>query len=313
MLPTFLLLLLLASTHWVFAQTEAAAQQPQQEEPSSKPTVVNAADIAKLLVEARGLKSTYRESQALAKYEQVLGKAPGNYEALWSAAVLSVRIGTRYTDETRKAAYYAAARLYANRALIVNSEGGEANYAAAFAIANQATLLGTRQYLLAYREMKPYIFRAVARRPDWADAWQLLGRWHYRVDHYNLFERIFSRLFLGGKPSGAGSRKAIDALRRAHELDPKRIQICYDLARVYRTQGQYTNARNVLKEALAITPATSEELETRRRSRILLDQLLRRAKRKHQLVEMDEVAPGTNPRSYKADTISLKKAPPLKN
>ena len=300
------LLMLLASASRIFAQNEAAIQKPQTATQSPQtPVVTPAADLAKLLAEARVLKNNYRESEALAKYEQVLAKAPGNYEALWSAAVLSVRIGTRYTDETRKAAYYAAARLYANRALVVNPNGGESNYAAAFTIANQATLFGTRQYLLAYREMKHYVFQAVARRPDWADAWQLLGRWHYRVDHYNFFERIFSRLFLGGTPSGAGSRKAIDALQRAHELDPKRIQFCYDLARVYRNQGQYTNARNVLQEALRITPATSEELETSRRSRILLQQLRRRAIRKHQLVE--DAMPPELKRKQQVDTISLKK------
>lgn len=237
-----------------------------------------AASLAQLLTEARALQQQYHESEALARYEQVLAKAPGNYEALWSAAVLSVRIGTRYTDDTRKSAYFAAARLYANRALVVEPEGGEANYAAAFTIVNQATLQSARGRLLAYREMKPYVFMAVARRPDWADAWQLLGRWHYRVDHYNLLERAFSRLFLGGMPSGAGSRKAIDALKRAHELAPQRIQFCYDLARVYRNQGQRGKALALLVEAQKLTPATSEELEISRRSRNLLVVLQRKAR-----------------------------------
>ncbi|GGF09129.1 tetratricopeptide repeat protein [Hymenobacter cavernae] len=282
-----LLLALLAGQSSAFAQTQAEAAKAPTDGQSLQPkTPAAVLDLPKLLAEARSLQEKYRESEALAKFEQVLGKLPGNYEALWSAAVLSVRIGSRYTDETRKAAYFAAARLYANRALVVSPEGAEANYAAAYAIANQATLLGMRQYLLAYREMKPYVFLAVARRPDWADAWQLLGRWHYRVDHYNIMERIFSRLFLGGTPSGAGSRKAIDALKRAHELDPKRIQFCYDLARVYRNQAQFTNARTVLEEALKITPVTSEELEMSRRSRLLLQQLRRRAQRKHQLIEV---------------------------
>jgi len=293
LLPRLLLLALLAGQSSAFAQTQAEVAKVPAEAQRLQPKAPDAVlDLAQLLTEAQNLQAKYRESEALAKYEQVLGKMPGNYEALWSAAVLSVRIGARYTDETRKAAYFSAARLYANRALVVNPEGAEANYAAAYAITNQATLLGMRQYLLAYREMKPYVFLAVARRPDWADAWQLLGRWHYRVDHYNIMERIFSRLFLGGTPSGAGSRKAIDALKRAHELDPKRIQFCYDLARVYRNQAQFTNARNVLEEALKIIPVTSEELEMSRRSRLLLQQLRRRAQRKHQLIEETTLGTG---------------------
>jgi tetratricopeptide (TPR) repeat protein len=245
---------------------------------SSQPTPA----IQQLLAQAKQLQEQYHESEALAKYEQVLAKAPATYDALWQAAVLSVRIGARYTDETRKAAYFSAARLYANRALVVRPDGAEGHYAEALALSNQATLLGARGRLLAYKDMKSHVFKAVARRPDWADAWQLLGRWHYRVDHYNILERGFSRLFLGGTPSGAGTRKAIDALVRAHELAPRRIEFCYDLARVHVNQGQRSRAISVLQEAMELTPVTAEELEISRRCRRLLEQQNRQLHRQLQ-------------------------------
>lgn len=232
-------------------------------------------DIGKLLAEAEALQKQYKDSEALAKYEQILGQVPGHYEALWNAAVLSVRIGARYTDETRKAAYFAAARLYSTRALVVKPEGAEGNYAEALALANQATLLSARGRLIAYKEMREYVFKATEKAPKWADAWQLLGRWHYRVDHYNLLERVFSKLVLGGMPNGASTRRALVALATAHELDPKRIQFCYDLARVRLNQGQRSQAIDVLQEAAQLTPVTSEELEMSRRCRSLLVQLNR--------------------------------------
>jgi tetratricopeptide (TPR) repeat protein len=244
--------------------------------PGRPPHVVAFFDIGKLLAEARALQKQYKESEALAKYEQVLKQAPATYEALWQASVLSVRIGARYTDETRKSAYFAAARLYSTRALVVNPEGAEGNYAEALALANQATLLGARGRLIAYKEMREYVFKATEKAPTWADAWQLLGRWHYRVDHYNPLERAFSRLVLGGMPPGASTRRAIVALAKAHELDPKRIQFCYDLARVRLNQGQRSQAIAVLQEAAQLTPVTSEELEMSRRCRSLLVQLNRK-------------------------------------
>ncbi|WP_157530491.1 hypothetical protein [Hymenobacter norwichensis] len=233
-------------------------------------------EVAKLLTEARTLQAQYKESEALAKYEQVLAKAPATYEALWQAAVLSVRIGARYTDETRKIAYFSAARLYSSRALVVRPDGAESNYAEALALANQATLLTARARLLAYREMKPYVFKAVEQRPDFADAWQLLGRWHFRVDHYNLIERVYSRLFLGGTPDGASSNAAVNALLKAHELEPQRIQYPYDLARILLSQKLRTRAVAALQDAVEITPVTAEELEISRRCRKLLVQLNRR-------------------------------------
>jgi len=233
-------------------------------------------EITRLLAEAQTLQAQYKESEALAKYELVLAKAPATYEALWRAAVLSVHIGARYTDETRKIAYFSAARLYASRALVVRPEGAESNYAEALALANQATLLTARARLLAYREMKPYVFKAVAQRPDFADAWQLLGRWHFRVDHYNLPERLYSRLFLGGTPSGASSNAAIEALTKAHELQPQRIQFAYDLARIHLTEKHRTRAIAALQDAVEIMPVTAEELEISRRCRKLLVQLNRK-------------------------------------
>lgn len=233
-------------------------------------------EVAKLLTQARTLQAQYKESEALAKYEQVLAKAPATYEALWQAAVLSVRIGARYTDETRKLAYFSAARLYSSRALVVRPDGAEGNYAEALALANQATLVTARARLLAYREMKPYVFKAVEQRPDFADAWQLLGRWHFRVDHYNLIERVYSRLFLGGTPDGASSNAAVNALLKAHELEPQRIQYPYDLARILLSQKLRTRAVAALQDAVEITPVTAEELEISRRCRKLLVQLNRR-------------------------------------
>ncbi|WP_375436039.1 hypothetical protein [uncultured Hymenobacter sp.] len=233
-------------------------------------------EINKLLAEAKSLQAQYKESEALASYELVLAKAPATYEALWRAAVLSVRIGSRYTDETRKIAYFSAARLYSSRALVVRPEGAESNYAEALALANQATLLTARARLLAYREMQPYIFKAVAVRPDFADALQLLGRWHFRVDHYNILERIFSRLFLGGTPNEASSAAAVEALTRAHELEPQRIQFAYDLARIHIAEKKRTRAIAALQDAMEITPVTAEELEISRRCRKLLVQLNRK-------------------------------------
>ncbi|AIZ63917.1 hypothetical protein PK28_09895 [Hymenobacter sp. DG25B] len=232
--------------------------------------------IKKLMADARSLQRQYRESEALAKYEEVIWRDGKNVEALWQAALLSVRIGSRYTDETRKSLYYTAARGYAERSWALQPEAAEPNYVVALVLANQALLLHAKGRLQTYRDMKPYVFKAVARRPTWSEAWQLLGRWHYRVDHYNLLERIFSGLFLGGVPSGASSRQAIDALLKAQQLDPKRIQVYYDLARVYDTQKQDDKAIKVLQEAATLTPITTEELEISRRCRSLLTRLQRK-------------------------------------
>lgn len=247
------------------ALTAARADDPKTNPPAE--------EVAAALREARALQRQYRESAALARYEQILGSYPRTYEALWQAAVLSVSIGTRYTDESRRGAYYTSARQFADRAYAVNPTGGEANYAVALTLAQQATIRSARERLRLYKSMKPYVHRAVEYSPYLAEGWQMLGRWHYRVAHLNLVERAYCRLFLGGPPTGASNTLAMEALRRARFLDQCRIQYCYDLARVYHNQRLHEAARQVLQEAVELQPMTGEELEISRRCRKMLEEL----------------------------------------
>ncbi|RZK35038.1 MAG: hypothetical protein EOO57_09920, partial [Hymenobacter sp.] len=152
------------------------------------------------LRQAAALQGKYQESAALAEYQNALKVNSQHYESLWRAAVLSVRIGNRYTDETRKDAYFGEARRYAERALVLAPTAGESNYALALALFSQAGLLNARDRLRLFKELQNPVQLAVAARPDLPEAWQLLGRWHYRVAHYSVLEKAFSRVVLGGAP-----------------------------------------------------------------------------------------------------------------
>jgi tetratricopeptide (TPR) repeat protein len=235
------------------------------------------------LRKAAALQAKYKESEALAEYQAVLKLNAQHYESLWRAAVLSVSIGNRYSDETRKKAYFNAAHQYADRALELLPEGGESNYAMALALFSEAGLISARDRLRLFKQLRPYVYLAAERRPDLPEAWQLLGRWYYRVAHYNVLEKTFSRLFLGGYPQGATTKKALDALEKARQLDPTRIQYCYDLARMYKYQGKRRRAIAVLQEAIKLPTYTSEDLTMNRLCQQLLSPLLRGAARRDRL------------------------------
>ncbi|GAA4506428.1 hypothetical protein GCM10023172_35690 [Hymenobacter ginsengisoli] len=235
------------------------------------------------LRQAASLQTKYKDSEALAEYQAVLKLNAQHYESLWRAAVLSVTIGNRYSDETRKKAYFDAAHQYADRALALQPEGGESNYAMALALFSEAGLISARDRLRLFKQLRSHVFLAAERRPDLPEAWQLLGRWYYRVAHYNVLEKTFSRIFLGGFPHGASSKKAIDALEKAHQLDPGRVQYCYDLARMYKYQGHRRKAIAMLQEAIKLPTYTSEDLTVNRLCQQLLPPLLRAAARRDRL------------------------------
>ena len=272
---------LLVALGWVAAlpahgQFRAKPRKPTPASPSASPAApADSPAVRTKLFQAAALQNGFKESEALAVYQEVLKASPNHYLALWQAAVLSARIGTRYTDDTRKAAYFDLARRYADEALSLRPEGGESNYAVAVALFNQATLYRAGARLVAFRDLRSHVYLATERRPDLAEAWELRGRWQYRVAHYNLLERLYSRLVLGGTPSGGDSREAMDDLEKARQLAPQNLQFCYDLARMCRYQGRRRRAIEVLREAVKIVPLTSEDLVTSRLCRQMLPPLLR--------------------------------------
>ncbi|MBF9238982.1 hypothetical protein I2I05_16390 [Hymenobacter sp. BT683] len=244
--------------------------------------------VLQKLVQASTLVNQFKDSEALAVYQEVLKTNPTHYLALWQAAVLSVKIGARYSDETRKAAYFDAGRQYGDRALLLRPEGGESNFAVALALFNQATLYKAGARLKAFDDLRSHVYLATQNRPDLPQAWQLLGRWQYRVAHYNLLERVYSNLVLGGVPSGGDSRKAMEALEKARSLAPTNLQFCYDLARMYQYQGRRRLAIQTLRDAEKISPITSEDLVISRLCRQMLPPLLRAdAQRQKRLTSLE--------------------------
>ena len=272
----------------VAAQQRAGERAPQATTQTNPAQPVDPPAVRTKLFQAASLKNSFKESEALAAYQEVLKMQPNHYLALWQAAELSTKIGTRYTDETRKSAYYDAARRYADRSLALRPEGGESNYAVALALFNQATLYHAGARLRAFRELRSHVYLATERRPDLAEGWALLGRWQYRVSHYNVIERIYSKLLLGGVPVGGESRAAMASLEKARALAPHNLQFYYDLARMCRYQGRRRRAIEVLREAERITAVTSEDLVISRLCRQMLPPLLRadtrRQRRQHRAV-----------------------------
>ncbi len=286
----YLLLLAVLSSGPAWGQARPPAHKPAVMAPAGKTPAVKQppADppaVRTLLNQAAILASTFKDSEALGVYQEVLKMVPSHYLALWNAAVLSTKIGARYSDETRKTAYFEAARQYADRAILLQPEGGESNYALALVQFSQATLLTAGRRLAAFRDIRAHVYLATERRPNWPEAWQLRGRWQYRVAHYNLLERLYSKLVLGGVPPGGDSREAMADLEKAHQLDPQNLQFCYDLARMYSYQGRRQRAIAVLLEAEKIPPVTSEDLVVSRLCRKMLPPLVRANARRQKRLE----------------------------
>jgi len=226
-----------------------------------------------LLKEANSLLEQFKDSEALEKFQLILLDKPDHYEALFKASLLKSRIGARYTDETEKIQYYTAAKVYAESALKVQPKGADSHYAMALAINNLTMVTGPKDRLVNLHIIKEHLDKALNINPEHAAAWQLLGRWYYKVANLNFLEATATKFLTGVLPVGASNYRAIESLQKSIVLNPLNISGYYDLAIIYHDTKQITESIEVLKEALKLNLITSEDLEISRRCKAMLQQI----------------------------------------
>lgn len=226
-----------------------------------------------LIKEANQLYKQYKDREALEKFQMVLLQQPSHYEALYKTSLLNTRMGLRYADETEKLEYLTAAKGYAEMALAANEEGADSHYAFALAVHNLSIVTGTKERILNIRLVKRHLEKALRLNPLHAGAWQLLGRWHYKVANFNVLEKAAAEVLINGVPRGASNEKAIEAIHQSITYDPRNISGYHDLAIIYRDMNMKAESVAVLQNALELKLVTSEDLEISRRCKALLQSL----------------------------------------
>lgn len=230
-------------------------------------------DSEDLLREAMRLRQEHKESEALALYEKVIELEPRQAEALCQASLLHSRIGAQSLDETTRGHHYKIAGEYAFRAVAARPDRADANFAMAFAYNHLSQITPVRKKMILLRDMKHFLDRALEQNPQHADAWHLLGRWHFRAANYTLSELLMTNMFMRGVSKEASNEKAIEAIQKAIQLDSGKIVYYHDLARIYQETKQTEECHALLKKALELELVTAEELEISRRCKALLRSL----------------------------------------
>jgi regulator of microtubule dynamics protein 3 len=223
-----------------------------------------------LIKEANQLYSQFKDREALEKFQMVLLQQPSHYEALYKTSLLNTRIGLRYADETEKLEYLSAAKGYAEMALATYEEGADSHYAFALAVHNLSIVSGAKERILNIRLVKRHLEKALRLNPQHAGAWQLLGRWHYKVANFNFLEKGAAEMLIGGVPRGASNQKAIEAIQNSITCNPQNISGYYDLAVIYRDMKLKEQSVAMLQDAMTLKLVTSEDLEISRRCKAML-------------------------------------------
>ena len=225
-----------------------------------------------LLKKAYELQIQYKETEALAVYEQIISADAENFEALCQASLLHSRMGERFADDSRKMDHFNFAKTYAMRAHQLDSTDARSNYAMALSLASLVMISGPKQRLALTNQVKTYLDNALLCDNTHADAWHLLGRWYFKMANLNFAEITAAKMLFGGVSGKISNQDAVHAMEMAIQHNPNNLRYYYDLACIYQEMKDKPSCASTLQQALALNLElqTKEELELSRRCKIML-------------------------------------------
>jgi len=210
-----------------------------------------AQDVDALLKEAQQLESVYKESDAFAKYAQVVRLQPSNLAILCKCSELCTYIGGREKDKLKKADYFKAGKTYATAALKINPNSSEANVVMAMAIGRLTLIASGKEKIASVNDIKLYAEKAIRLDPANFKAYHVLGKWNYEISNLNFLERTLAKLFYGDVPK-ASLPDAIANYEKARSLNPGYILNYLELAKAYYRNDEKKKAISLLTAMMTL-------------------------------------------------------------
>ena len=219
---------------------------------------LHAQDANTLIKEAEQLEASMNDEQAIIKYKEALKLQPGNLYIICKCSELCSRIGGRNKANKKKMTdYFTAARVYADKAIILDPKSSEANFVMAMIIGRTAMQKAGKEKLNSVRDIKKYADLSLKYNPNNFKAWHVLGKWFYEISILNFFERTTAQIFYGALPK-ASLNDAIKAFEKSKDLNPAMLLNYLELAKAYKKNNEDDRAKLLLKTMLKL-PLKNED------------------------------------------------------
>ena len=232
-----------------------------------------AQDVAVLTKEAQNLDRTSKEDEAFTKYKQVLALDTDNLPALVRCAELSAGIGARLADKKAMKTYYDMSRDYADKALALNANSADANYAKALAASKQTEVEPENKKIVAnVKDINIYATKALAINPNHGRANYVLGKWHFEMASLMWAKRAALKVFFGGMPE-ASIEDAIKYMEKTRTLEPYFVRNFLDLAKAYKYDNKPAKAIEVLTQLVKLPNRTADDASLKAEGKKLLSEM----------------------------------------
>lgn len=226
-------------------------------------------NVEELIKQADLLEKQMKETEAYAKFKEVVKHQPQHLYALIHCSELASRIGRIQTTKEKQVDFYKAAKIYAERALRVNSKDSDANMVMAVAFGRLSLMQSGKEKIAFVKEIKNFAEKAVAINPKNFKALHVLGKWHYEVSNLNAVEKTALKMFYGGLPK-ASFDSSLFFYQKAAALSPTFVLNYLEMAKVLYKLKKKEKAVEFLKHTIKLPDATSEDVLIKSEAKELL-------------------------------------------
>lgn len=225
-----------------------------------------------LMKQAEMLEKSFRDEEAMSKYLEVLRHSPDNIDALCKTSELYSVVGKRQSTKEKERDYYRKGLEYARKALKLNPNHSEANFAMAISMGRIALISSGDEKIKAVKEIKTYADKCIRIDPGNYKGYHVLGKWHYEVSDLSTVERWLVKVTYGALPA-ASVEDAIRNYEKSRQLYPSFLLNYLELARAYKRKGDRKKAVALLQQLQKLPPATSDDPKIKELGRKMLNEL----------------------------------------
>jgi tetratricopeptide (TPR) repeat protein len=196
-----------------------------------------------------------------------------SYEANWKAARAYLDVGEVIEDDDERADYYQKGTSCARRAVRIEPEGSKGHLFLAIALGRIALDAGAKERIRLSKQIKEEVDLSIKYNPKDDIAYHVLGRWNRKLSNLSWIEKGFADMFLGGIPDEASDENAVEAFKKAIELNPKHINHHLELGITYEMMGLDNEARQQYEICLELPKSDSDDDKYKKEARERLEDL----------------------------------------
>ena len=210
----------------------------------------------------------FNNIEALASYRKALEINPSEFECQIKVVRAYNDVGEDLSSE-KSEPYYEQAVRQAEELQQMFPDKAESYYWLAVSYGNLALLRGSKEKVKLSGYVEKNIQKALAMKPDYADAYVVLGIYYKEVASLNSFLKAFARIFFGDLPEGT-YEDAVRSFRKAITLKTSRpIYTYFHLGHTYEQINESDSAKSIYLKALQFP-------QTDHRDHIVVQQIKKR-------------------------------------